>query len=69
MTGIRSVTDEKGYKVAVQIYLKKYGARPEDFWDGLVSEFRRNEKGIPIEKIKADLVKRGPDPWVSSPLR
>jgi hypothetical protein len=59
MTGIRFVTDEKGHKVAVQIDLKKYGARLEDFWDGLVSESRRNEKGIPIEKIKADLVKRG----------
>ena len=59
MTGIRYVTDEKGRKVAVQIDLKKYGAIWEDFWDGLVSESRRKEKGIPLEKIKADLVKRG----------
>jgi hypothetical protein len=36
MTGIRFVTDEKGHKVAVQIDLKKYGARLEDFWDGLI---------------------------------
>ena len=44
--------------MAVQIDLKKYGAIWEDFWDGLVSESRRKEKGIPLEKIKADLVKR-----------
>jgi hypothetical protein len=53
------VTDEKGRKVAVQINLKRYGAVLEDFWDGLISESRRNEKGIPLEKIRADLVKRG----------
>ena len=59
MTGIQFVTDEKGCKVAVQIDLKKHGARLEDFWDGLVSESRRKEMGIPLGKIKADLVKRG----------
>jgi hypothetical protein len=59
MTGIQFVTDEKGRKVAVQIDLKKHGARLQDFWDGLISESRRREKGIPIQDIKADLVKRG----------
>ena len=59
MTGIQFVTDAKGRKVAVQINLKRYGAVLEDFWDGLISESRRNEKGIPLETIKADLVKRG----------
>jgi hypothetical protein len=59
MSGIQFVTDEKGRKVAVQIDLKKYGSVLEDFWDGLISESRRKEKGIPLEKIKADLVKRG----------
>ena len=59
MSGIQFVTDERGRKVAVQIDLKKYGAVLEDFWDGLVSESRRKEKGIPLGKIKADLVKRG----------
>jgi hypothetical protein len=59
MTGIQFVTDEKGGKVAVQIDLKRYGAILEDFWDVLISESRRKEKGIPLEKIKADLVKRG----------
>jgi hypothetical protein len=59
MTGIQFVTDDKGRRVAVQINLKRYGAVLEDFWDGLVSESRRDEKGVPLEKIKADLVKRG----------
>jgi len=45
--------------VAVQIGLKKHGARLGDFWDGLISESRRKEKGIPLAKIKADLVERG----------
>jgi hypothetical protein len=59
MTGIQFVTDDKGRKVAVQIDLKRYGALLEDFWDGLISESRRKEKGVPLEKIKADLMKRG----------
>ncbi len=59
MSGIQFVTDEKGRKVAVQIDLKQHGAVLEDFWDGLVSESRRKQKGIPLEKVKADLLKRG----------
>jgi hypothetical protein len=58
MTGIQFVTDEKGRKVAVQIDLKKYGAIWEDFWDGLVSESRRKEKGIPYEEYRANRLKR-----------
>jgi hypothetical protein len=59
MTGIQFVTDDKGRKVAVQIDLKKYGALLEDFWDGLISQSRRHEKGIPLEKIKADFIRSG----------
>jgi hypothetical protein len=59
MNGIRNVIDDKGRKVAVQIDLKKYGAMPEDFWDGLISVSRRKEKGVPLGKIKANLAKRG----------
>lgn len=59
MTGIQFVTDEKSRKLAVQIDLRRYGAVLEDFWDGLISESRRKEKGVPLEKIKANLVKRG----------
>jgi hypothetical protein len=59
MTGVQFVTDGKGRKVAVLIDLKKHGSRLQDFWDGQISESRRKEPGIPLEKIKADLVKRG----------
>jgi hypothetical protein len=59
MTGIQFVTDEKGHKIAVQIDLKKHGAILEEFWDGLIGESRRNEKGTPLEKVKADLIKQG----------
>jgi hypothetical protein len=59
MTGVQFVTDNKGRKVAVLIDLKKHGARLQDFWDGLISESRRKEVGIPLEKVKAELVKRG----------
>jgi uncharacterized protein len=55
MTGIQFVTDDKGRKVAVLIDLKKHGARLQDFWDGLISESRRTEKGIPLEKVKGCL--------------
>ncbi len=59
MTGIHFLTDEKGRKVAVQIDLRKHGAIWEDFHDGLVSEQRRKEKGVPLATVKADLIKRG----------
>jgi hypothetical protein len=59
MTGIQFVTDDKGRKVAVVIGLEKQGARLQDFWDGLISKSRRKEKGIPLERVKAGLVKRG----------
>ena len=59
MTGIQFVTNDKGRRIAVLIDLKKHGVRLQDFWDGLISEKRRSEKGIPLEKIKADLIKRG----------
>jgi len=59
MTGIQFVTDEKGRKTAVLIDLKKHKALWEDIQDVLVSQSRRNEKGIPLEEVKADLIKRG----------
>jgi hypothetical protein len=52
MTGIQFVTDEEGRKPAVQIDLKRYGAVLEDFWDGLISESRRKEKGIRLKRSK-----------------
>jgi hypothetical protein len=58
MTGIQFVTDEKGRKTAVLIDLKKYKAVWEDFWDGLVSESRLKERGIPYEDCRANRLKR-----------
>jgi hypothetical protein len=54
MTGIQFVTDEKGRRMAVQIDLKKHGAVWQDFFDGLISESRRKEKGIPYEQYRAN---------------
>jgi hypothetical protein len=51
--------DEKGRKVAVQIDPKKHGAIWEVCWDVLVSESRRHERRIPLEKVKASLIKSG----------
>ena len=53
MTGIQFVTDEKGRKTAVLIDLKRHRAIWEDFWDGVVAESRRKEKGIPYEQYRA----------------
>ena len=58
MTGIQFVTDDKGHRVAVLIDLRKHGALWEDFWDGLVSESRRSEKGVPYEQYRAHRLKR-----------
>lgn len=59
MSGIQYVTDEKGRKVAVQIDLKKYRDLWEEIEDVLVSRSRRHERRIPLEKVKAGLVKSG----------
>lgn len=59
MTGIQFVTDEKGRKVAVQIDLKKHRELWADIEDVLISRSRRNEKRIPLEQVRAGLVKSG----------
>ena len=59
MNGIQYVTDEKGRKVAVLINLKKYRELWEDIEDVLVSRSRRHEKRIPLEKVKAGLIRSG----------
>jgi hypothetical protein len=58
MTGIQFVTDEKGRKLAVQIDLKRHKALWDDIEDVLVSQSRRQEKRIPLAKVKASLTKR-----------
>lgn len=57
MTGIQFVSDVDGRQVAVQIDLRKHRALWEDFWDVLVSESRREEKGIPYEEYRASRLK------------
>ena len=59
MTGIQFLTDEKGRKTAAVIDLKKHKALWEDIEDVLVSRSRRHEKRIPLDKVKADLIKSG----------
>ena len=59
MTGIQFITDEHGRRTAAVIDLKKHRALREDNEDVLVSRSRRNEKRIPWEKVKADLIKSG----------
>ncbi len=59
MNGIQYVTDEKGRKLAVLIDLRKHRELWEDLQDVLVSRSRRHEKRIPLEKVKASLVKAG----------
>jgi hypothetical protein len=59
MTGIQFITDEKGRKTAAIIDLKKHKALWEDIEDVLVSRSRRHEKRIPLDKVKAGLIKIG----------
>ena len=59
MTGIQYVTDEKGRKVAVQIDLRKHRELWEDIEDVLIPRTRRNEQRIPLERVKATLIKSG----------
>jgi hypothetical protein len=59
MSGIQYVTDEKGHKVGVLIDLRKHRELWEDIEDVLVSRSRRHERRIPLEKVKAGLIKSG----------
>ncbi len=58
MTGIQFITDEKGRKKAAVIDLKKHKALWEEIEDGLISESRRKEKGIPYEQYRASRLRR-----------
>lgn len=58
MTGIQFITDAKGRRTAAVIDLKKHKALWEDIEDGLISESRRKEKGIPYEQYRANRLKR-----------
>ena len=59
MTGIQYITDERGRKTAAVVDLKKHKALWEDIQDVLVSRSRRRERRVPLEEVKADLIKSG----------
>jgi hypothetical protein len=59
MGGIQFLTDEKGHKTAAVLDLKVHKALWEDIQDVLVSKSRRSEKGVPLAKLKAELVASG----------
>jgi len=50
--------DAKGHRTALVIDLKKHRALWEGIEDGLISESRRKEKGIPYEEYRASRLKR-----------
>ncbi|MDE3105009.1 MAG: hypothetical protein KGK08_07520 [Acidobacteriota bacterium] len=59
MGGIQFLTDEKGQKTAAVIDLKVHKALWEDIADVLVSQSRKHERGLSLEKAKAGLIARG----------
>jgi len=60
MTGIQYVTDEKGERVAVQLDLRIHADLWQEIEDVLVSESRRDEESIPLERVEAKRLQRGP---------
>ena len=59
MTGVQFIIDEKGEKKAAVIDLETHKALWEDIEDVLVSRSRRNERGVPLAKVKAELIASG----------
>jgi hypothetical protein len=59
MSGIQFLTDDKGHKTAAVIDLKVHKALWEDIQDVLVSKSRRHERGVSLDKVKADLIASG----------
>lgn len=55
MRGIKYVVDDKGYKTAVIIDLKKYGELWEDFQDIVIARLRANEPRETLESVKKRL--------------
>lgn len=59
MTGIQYVTDEQGRRIAVQIDLREHAELWEEIEDTLVSESRHSEQSVPLDEVKARLVRSG----------
>lgn len=52
MQGIQFVVDDKGEKTAVVIDLKERADIWEDFYDGLISESRKDEERVSWHNVK-----------------
>lgn len=59
MGGIQFITDENGRRTAAVIDLETHKELWEDIEDVLVSRSRRKERGVPLEKVKAELIASG----------
>jgi hypothetical protein len=57
--GIQFITDENGRRTAAVIDLETHKELWEDIEDVLVSRSRRKERGVPLEKVKAELIASG----------
>jgi hypothetical protein len=57
MNHIQFLTDDQGKRTAAVVDFRKHKDLWEDIADVLVSQSRRHEKRIPIEKVEADLIK------------
>ncbi len=56
MTGIQSITNDKGERTAAVTDLELHGELLEDFFDLLICKERENQPSIPWEQAKAELV-------------
>lgn len=59
MTGIQFITNEDGHKTAAVIDLATHRELWEDIEDVLVSRSRRQERGVPLARIKVGLIASG----------
>jgi hypothetical protein len=55
LKGVQYLVDGSGKRTAVVISLEEWGEIWEDFYDVLVSEFRKDETGVAWETLKAEL--------------
>ncbi len=62
MKGISYLTDENNHRKAIVIDIKtleNYRDELEDLLDGVIAEFRKNDKKIPLKKVIINLKKTG----------
>jgi len=59
LPGISYMVDEESNRIIIVLDKEKYGEAWEDFYDGLISELRKDEPTITIEELKAELKAEG----------